>query len=192
MISFSCSSETEIDNQAEKLDLTQFINTNLTNNGLEFKVSSVKQFELKDYESLTKRIPNFSKKSEELKPYSMEISLNDKVIEIHTIPTDETKATLFIESADGKINEILELNIGVYNPGTDVYQLVWSNEMYDDTKNIANHSRASRDECSSGAASVAAAGRVIAFGSFFGCVPCAFVGGAITALGSIGYIACQF
>lgn len=40
------------------------------------------------------------------------------------------------------------------------------------------------------AAAVTASGRVIAFGGAFGCVPCAFVRGAVTALDSIGYIAC--
>ena len=36
-----------------------------------------------------------------------------------------------------------------------------------------------------------AVGGIIAFGSYFGCGPCGFVGGAIAAVGAVGYIACN-
>ena len=91
---------------------------------------------------------------------------------------------LFIESIDGTVNERIEIDINEYNSYTDQYTLNWT---YANENNLASRNP---DDCHEGAATVAAAGRVIAFGSFFGCAPCAFVGGAITALGSIGYIAC--
>lgn len=42
-----------------------------------------------------------------------------------------------------------------------------------------------------GASSVMAVGAIILFGSYFGCGPCGFIGGAIAAVGAVGYIACN-
>ena len=67
------------------------------------------------------------------------------------------------------------------------YEILWAKS---NTNNLYAKTDYNVNDCKTGAATVAAVGRVIVFGSFFGCEPCAFVGGAITALGSIGFIAC--
>ncbi|MFY9242300.1 MAG: hypothetical protein WAO74_04660 [Polaribacter sp.] len=100
---------------------------------------------------------------------------------------DMTKVTTGYLKEFGIRFNTIEVDISNYNSINDEYEILWA-------KSNTNNSYAKTDydviDCKTGAATVAAAGRVIAFGSFFGCVPCAFVGGAITALGSIGFIAC--
>lgn len=41
------------------------------------------------------------------------------------------------------------------------------------------------------ASSLMAVGVIMAFGSYFGCGSCGFIGGAIAALVAVGYIACN-
>lgn len=106
---------------------------------------------------------------------------------MHALPHNETTATIFIEGVNGKLVETLDINISDYDPLTDTHKITWA---------IRNSNGASKlnylsKDCKTGAAQVGAAGRIIAFGSFFGCVPCAFVGGAISALGAAGYLACS-
>ena len=38
---------------------------------------------------------------------------------------------------------------------------------------------------------VMAVGTVVSFGRYIGCVPCAFIGGAVATVGAIGVIICQ-
>jgi hypothetical protein len=53
-----------------------------------------------------------------------------------------------------------------------------------------NYAAKLKHDCSKGAAKVQAAGATIAFGGFFGCAPCTFVGAAIGLLGTIGAALC--
>jgi len=142
---------------------------------------------LKSYKSLEQNIGISARNSNEFQPYSIEIVANNKTYNLHTIPTSENHASIIMETSDGQFNEVIEVDISDYDSVNDQFRISWS-------INDQNKSYPSKDydphDCRTGASTVAAAGRAIAFGSFFGCLPCAFVGGAITALGSLGYIAC--
>lgn len=186
----SCSETNDVENtENHQLELKDFINSNLKKSNIQMNVSDLKQYKLKNYDSLKQKagINNYAKSNFEFEPYSIEITANNNVYNLHTIATSETHASIVIEDSDGILIETIEVDISNYNSINDEYEILWA-------KSNTNNSYAKTDydvnDCKTGAATVAAAGRVIAFGSFFGCVPCAFVGGAITALGSIGFIAC--
>ena len=112
---------------------------------------------------------------------------NNNVYNLHTIATSETHASIVIEDSDGILIETIEVDISNYNSINDEYEILWAKS---NTNNLYAKTNYDVNDCKTGAATVAAVGRVIVFGSFFGCEPCAFVGGAITTLGSIGFIAC--
>ena len=186
-ILISSCSELEIISQSEnQLELEEFINLNLKDSGIPISISNANVYKAKNYNFLTEKAGITAKTDDKLEPYSLEIVINREVYYIHTIPINESQASVIIETLNGDINEVLDLKISNFNPINDEYEILWST--IDSNKSNVNNK--SSTDCKTGAASVAAAGRVIAFGGAFGCVPCAFVGGAITALGSIGYIAC--
>jgi hypothetical protein len=186
-LTISCSQSDSVENMESQLELKDFINSNLAKSNINMNVSKVKQYELKSYKSLKQNVGISAKNSDEFQPYSIEIVADNETYNLHTIPTSETHASIIIETSDGQFNEVIEVDISDYDSVNDEYKISWS-------INNQNKPYASKDydpnDCRTGAATVAAVGRVIAFGSFFGCVPCAFVGGAITALGSLGYIGC--
>ena len=179
---YSCNGDELIQNNGtDNLDLTEFVNANLSNNNFDTKLNSASYFKLADYSKYTQKVNGFSRNLNVFEPYSIQLDSEDRILNLHTVPISETHATLFIESEDGEINKMIELNIGEYNESTDEFELFWSDP------NSANRTT----DCTTGASTVMAVGVIISFGSYFGCGPCGFVGGAIAALGAVGYIACN-
>lgn len=179
---YSCNKEgLSAEDETQFTDLTEFVNVNLSNNNLKARVNSVNQFKLEDYSKYTDKVESFSRNNDDLEPYSVEMNLEGRVFNVHTIPTSETNASLFIESEDGEFEKIVELNIGTYNELTDENEIFW----------IDNSENYSRSDCTEGASVVMAVGTVVSFGRYIGCVPCAFIGGAVATVGAIGVIICQ-
>ena len=183
MLFYSCNGNELIqNNETDNLDLTEFVNTNLSNNSFDTKLNPVSYFKLADYSEYTQKVEGFTRNLNDFEPYSIQLDSENRILNLHTVPTSETHATLFIESEDGEINKMIELNIGEYNESTDEFELFWSDP------NSANRTT----DCTTGASTVMAVGAIIAFASYFGCgPPCAFIGGAVAAVGAVGYIACN-
>ena len=179
----SCNKEgLSVEDEIQHTDLTEFVNLTLSNNNFDARVNSVNHFKLEDYSKYTDKVESFSKNNNDIEPYSVEMNLEDRVFYLHTVPTSETHASLFIETEDGEINEMIELNVGEYNEITDESTLIWN-------YNSENYAK-DPIYCMQGAAAVAGLGRLIQFGSFLGCGPCAFVGGALSAIGGAAFVVC--
>jgi hypothetical protein len=90
------------------------------------------------------------------------------------------KADLYIET-DGVIStECLEITIGDTETSYEVNWIKHSN------LKLKNYS----DKCNEGATKVMKVGGAIAFGGWFGCVPCPFVGGAIATVAGVLSLFC--
>ncbi len=185
---YSCqkNEEDNTDTIGTKENLKDFINANLDENNIDVSITKIEQYELSNYDLYFEKAELSQKNSTQFTPYSIEITLDNVSYKTHTLPVSETRATVFIEDSNGEIFKEIEINITPESSIKDTYSIQWSSP----NNNQFLNKTQGEDDCHEGAATVAAVGRVIAFGSFFGCVPCSFVGGAITALGSIGYIAC--
>ena len=166
-------------------ELKDFINKNLEKNKIGFSVSKVTRYQLKDYSKL-KSFANIDvEKNVKFEPYSLEIVVDDKTYNLHTIPTSDSHAFILTQTSDKQIDNVLAVDIVGYDVDNDEYKISWT----ESNGETSNAYRGAHD-CRTGAGMVTAAGRVIAFGSFFGCLPCGFVGGALSALGGLGYIGC--
>ncbi len=166
-------------------ELKNFINLNLEKNKISLSVSKVTRYKLEDYINLKRYANIIVEENIKFEPYSLEIIVEDKTYNIHTIPTSDTHAFILTETSDKKIDNVLVVDIVGYDDDNDEYKISW-------TKSSGNTSNVYRKkhDCRTGAGMVSAAGRVIAFGTYLGCLPCGFVGGAISALGALGYIGC--
>lgn len=173
-------------------ELKDFINLNLEKNKIGSSVTQATQYKLEDYNKL-KCYANINvEKIVEFEPYSLELIVDDNTYHLHTIPTSDARAVVLIETADKQIIAILTVDILDYDGNTDEYKISWAQSSGNITNSSCDTSimYRGRHDCRTGAGMVTAAGRVIAFGSFLGCLPCAFVGGAISTLGALGYIGC--
>ncbi len=184
LFTFSCSKpETEVQS-VEKSELLNFVSKQLETNNSDIKVLSISQFKLDNYAKYVGDNIKMSRSGSEVpEPSSMHIVTSDLSYDLHTVPDSQTHATLYIQSENGELDEILELELSVYDPITDSYTYTWTLESSRGTRNR-------KLTCQEGAGSVIAVGGIISFGTTFGCIPCGFVGGAIIALGSIGYLGC--
>ena len=106
--------------------------------------------------------------------FSFNVMFKGEQKKIHVFLLADGYNTLsFIESSD-KISKPIYTNISAGNNYSYGFE------------NLARN----RYPCGKGAAQVQAAGAAIAFGTFFGCAPCLFVGSAIGLLGTIGAALC--
>lgn len=172
-------------NYESSQELKDFINKNLEKNKIGLSVSKVTRYKLDDYSTLERYAKINVEKNVKFEPYSLEIIVKDKAYNLHTIPTSDSHAIILIQTSDKQIDNVLAVDIVGYDGDNDEYNISWT-ESSGDTSNVLRGAR----DCRTGAGMVAAAGRVIAFGAYFGCLPCGFVGGAISALGGLGYIGC--
>ena len=164
------------ENSAQYLN-KDFFNKVISDNGFS-EYTSVLDVDYATHETIEK----YSAQADILVKQSEKNSLSFNVIfkgvekKIHVFLLADGYNTLsFIESSD-KISKPIYTNI------RDGYNYSYGFE------NLANNSN--RVPCGKGAAQVQAAGSAIAFGTFFGCGPCLFVGGAIGLLGTIGAALC--
>jgi hypothetical protein len=97
------------------------------------------------------------------------------------------KAHVYIEDAGVISSDFLEISISDIDDG---YKAEWTTiRTALVTKRECEDGIISCD-CDEGSSDVRNLGTAIAAGGLFGCVPCAFVGGAIAALGAVGGLLC--
>lgn len=185
---FSCTSENsdlnaETDNTLSPALTAEYFNSFLIQNDIKnTSVKNVKKISVADLYRIRPTYAKTENNYDKENSISITLEVKNKVRTFHIIPRllEPFRADLYIET-DGVIStESLEITIGETETSYEVNWLKHSN------LRLKNNS----DECNEGATKVMKVGSAIAFGGFFGCLPCPFVGGAIATVAGILSLFC--
>lgn len=128
---------------------------------------------------------------------SISVELDDSTTIIHVLPkiNDPFKADLYFEQNGIITSDIIEVVISDINV-PDVYYVEWQSKYDVNSTDVTTLSNSNCQDgiiscdCEKGAKDVQSIGAAIAFGGWFGCGPCPFVGGAIVVVAGLISLTC--
>jgi hypothetical protein len=185
---FSCTSENsnlnaESDNTLSPALTAEYFNSFLIQKDIKNTlVKRVKKISAADLYRIRPTYAKTENNYEEENSTSITLEVKNKLKTFHIIPRlmEPFKADLYIETHGVISTESLEITIKDTETSYEVNWIKHSN------LKLKNNS----DGCNDGASKVMKVGGAIAFGGFFGCLPCPFVGGAVATIAGVMSLFC--